>query len=354
MSGRIMHCSALLEAGQGGIARVARMSARALIENGAQIDLLSFLDTRKVAIGGFAASRGRSDKRLFAALTHLYGLRASHALYDSVGIAKAHPRLLRLPYGLWMMGIESWEDMRPDHLACMRRADLVIGISDHTLARHQNAHGALRNARRCWLATEQDEPPETPAHFTGLPRVLIVARIDAAEGLKGHDALLDAWPTVVSAVPAARLSIVGEGSGLDALRARAGASAVAGAIDFFGHVGEDALAAHFAAAHVFAMPSRQEGFGIAYAESMRFGLPVVASSADAGAEVNVDGVTGYTVAPGDRGALAEALVHLLRDPALCAALGAAGFARWRTHFRYACFAERFLGIWREFAGEAQR
>ena len=67
-------------------------------------------------------------------------------------------------------------------------------------------------------------------------------------------------------------------------------------------------------ATVFAMPSLTEGFGLVFIEAMRRGLPVIASRADAGREVNVDGETGFTLDRDDEGALVDALVALLRDP----------------------------------------
>ncbi len=356
-SSRIMFGSALFAPGQGGIACVARMTARALIESDAAVDLISFLDREPTEVAGVRAKIARGDKLRFALMTHFRALRATHAIYDSVGIARAHPRLFgdKIPRALWMMGLESWEGMRGDYLATVRSANLVVAISRYTLERHQAAHGQLPQARICWLATEQDAPPATLARFEGPPRVLIVGRIEATEGLKGHDELIACWPKVVAEIPAARLVIAGSGSGFDALKAKVGASPAAGAIDVLGFVPEADMPALFASAHVYAMPSRQEGFGIVYVEAMRFGLPVIASLGDAGQEINVDGVTGYTVAPGDVGELGEKLIHLLRNTDVAAAMGRVGFERWRTHFRYSCFAQRFLEIWREFAeGGASR
>jgi len=347
---RILFGAALLEAGQGGIARVARMSVRALAEQGAAIDLVSLLDKRSGSVAGVDMASARGSKIAFGLLTHYYGLRATHGLYDFIGTARAHPRLLRrIPYAFWMMGIESWEGMRKSHIAAARRAQLTLAISRYTLERHQSLYGPVDNARVCWLGTEQDEAPERLAHFSGAPYALCVARIDASENMKGHSELVACWPGVVAAVPRARLVIVGGGSGLEALRAVVAASPAHGSIDVLGFMPEEKMPALFENAHVFVMPSRQEGFGIVYAEAMRFGLPVIASRGDAGQEINVDGQTGYTVAPAAPQELGETLVHLLRAPDRCAALGAAGFERWRTYFRYSCFAGRFLAIWNEFS-----
>ena len=51
----------LLSPGQGGIARVARMTARALIEDGHRATLLSFMDKEPISIAGVPARRAGSE-----------------------------------------------------------------------------------------------------------------------------------------------------------------------------------------------------------------------------------------------------------------------------------------------------
>ena len=65
---------------------------------------------------------------------------------------------------------------------------------------------------------------------------------------------------------------------------------------------------------MFAMPSLTEGFGLVFIEAMRRGLPLIASRADAGQEVNVDGHTGFTVDREDSERLVAALIALLGGP----------------------------------------
>jgi glycosyltransferase involved in cell wall biosynthesis len=93
---------------------------------------------------------------------------------------------------------------------------------------------------------------------------------------------------------------------------------------------------------VFAMPSRQEGFGLVYLEAMWWGLPCIASTADASGEVVLDGETGELVPYGDVGALGGALVRLLSDRARAARMGEAGRRRARDHFGYERFRSDLL------------
>ncbi len=93
-----------------------------------------------------------------------------------------------------------------------------------------------------------------------------------------------------------------------------------------GGLADDDLAAEMAAAHVLAVPSAYEGFGIVYLEGMGFGLPALATTAGAAAEIVTDGGNGYLVPPGDVVALAARIQSILDDRALLARLSAAALA----------------------------
>jgi glycosyltransferase involved in cell wall biosynthesis len=60
-------------------------------------------------------------------------------------------------------------------------------------------------------------------------------------------------------------------------------------------------------AHVLAVPSSYEGFGIVYLEGMGFGLPAIGTTAGAAGEVIADGVDGFLVSPGNARELAARL-----------------------------------------------
>jgi phosphatidylinositol alpha-1,6-mannosyltransferase len=138
--------------------------------------------------------------------------------------------------------------------------------------------------------------------------------------------------------------IAGAGPDASRLRKLAAESPAKESIEFRGFVPEEDMVALWRRAHVFAMPSRGEGFGLVYIEAMRYGVPVIASIHDAGQEVNVDGQTGYNVSLDRPGELGDRLVELLSSPSLARQMGAAGRARWHEHFRFSAFKRRFLPI----------
>jgi glycosyltransferase involved in cell wall biosynthesis len=104
-------------------------------------------------------------------------------------------------------------------------------------------------------------------------------------------------------------------------------------ITFAGRLTSDAVAAALGEADVLAAPSvptrggKREGIPVVLMEAMATGLPVVASRLSGIPELVTDGVDGLLVAPGDAGALADALARLAADPAMRARLGAAGRER---------------------------
>jgi glycosyltransferase involved in cell wall biosynthesis len=88
---------------------------------------------------------------------------------------------------------------------------------------------------------------------------------------------------------------------------------LAGRIDLLGGVSDARIAGLYAAADVFVLPSRFEGYGMVYAEALMRALPVVGTTAGAIPEI-VPAGAGVLVAPDDAAALAQALRRLIADP----------------------------------------
>ncbi len=337
--------ASVLEAGQGGIARVARMTANAMISAGARCDIAALVDRRSTTICGVASRTFAGDQIAFGAAMHAAALRHDCFLYDAVGPARAHPRLpgLRRFFGIWIHGIEVWDALSPDRRRALMAADFILANSVFTLDRFTKLHGPLRNAHVCPLATEEDHPLPRPTSDRR-PQVLMLGRMAGEEMYKGQLEMIDCWPAVVARVPEARLVIAGGGSGVDMVRARAAASPASKFIEITGFAPDTQIDALWRESRVFALPSRGEGFGIVYIEAMRHGLPIIASIHDAGQEVNVHGETGFNVDQANRSALAEHVVLLLRNTELATSFGLAGQNRWMTYYRFSHFRDRLQTI----------
>jgi glycosyltransferase involved in cell wall biosynthesis len=83
-------------------------------------------------------------------------------------------------------------------------------------------------------------------------------------------------------------------------------------------------------ANIYIMPSLSEGYGMALAEAICFGLPVVATRAGAIPELVEDGVNAILVEPGDSRALAAAIRKLATDHELRMKMTKANLERAKT------------------------
>jgi phosphatidylinositol alpha-1,6-mannosyltransferase len=336
---------------RGGIARTGRLLARLAADIGLEADLLALTDPQPTTDFGLPARTAAGSRAGFALRCWTGGVTRSRFMYNHVGISRAHCPLPMLdqPYALWIYGVEVWGPrMLGDYGRQVRDANLLLSITDFTRQRAAKLLPSAARAKVCWLATEEDDIPETPSDVGGPPTALILSRIDATQMRKGHYELIDCWPSVMAAIPNARLLIAGGGDGLEILRARARASTAASNIEFTGLLPQSQIDALWSRAHVFVMPSRQDGFGIVYVEAMRRGLPVIASTHDAGQEINLHGVTGYNVNLDRDSELASRIVELLSNKALARQFGENGREHWRANFCFSAFRRRMEPIMAEF------
>jgi GalNAc-alpha-(1->4)-GalNAc-alpha-(1->3)-diNAcBac-PP-undecaprenol alpha-1,4-N-acetyl-D-galactosaminyltransferase len=169
--------------------------------------------------------------------------------------------------------------------------------------------------------------PETP-YPDGRFRIVAMGRLVPQ---KGFDRLIDAFARITERHPEWDLVIFGEGPERVALEQQAHAAGVRDRVTLAGVTA--ASHAELAASHLFAFPSRFEGFPNALGEAMAAGLPAVGYDGVSGVEEMIeDGITGVLLhESADNEALASALELLMRDAALRARMGSAAVtrsARW--------------------------
>jgi glycosyltransferase involved in cell wall biosynthesis len=103
-------------------------------------------------------------------------------------------------------------------------------------------------------------------------------------------------------------------------------------VNVLGAVADERLAALYDAADLFVVASRFEGYGMAYAEAIAHGLPVVGTNAGAIPETVPPGA-GVLVPPDDVEALAATLRRLIENPRerehLAAGARAVRFPSWQ-------------------------
>jgi glycosyltransferase involved in cell wall biosynthesis len=149
---------------------------------------------------------------------------------------------------------------------------------------------------------------------------------------KALDVLVRAFPAVAAAHPSLVLVLVGDPRLQAELEALADALGVRDRVRITGRRPPRVVARLLRDARLFALPSRQEPFGIAAVEALALGAPTVVTAVEGLREVLRDGVTGLHVPPDDAAALATAMLRLLGDDRLRARLSAAGRADVRERF----------------------
>jgi glycogen synthase len=145
--------------------------------------------------------------------------------------------------------------------------------------------------------------------------------------------------------------LVGEGSLMPALQARAASLGVGERVIFAGGVSDETLHNLYARADLFAHPSHYEGSSLVTLEAMCHALPVVASRVGGIPDKVSEGETGHLIEPGDVRTLAHHIAASAGNPARRKEMGARGAARVVGEFSWARSMERLLGVFREIAEE---
>jgi len=164
--------------------------------------------------------------------------------------------------------------------------------------------------------------------------------------IKGVSRFLDAVPEIVRAVPSARFLLLGRGKEEKSLREKTLALGVEPFVIFAGYRTD--IHRYYAVMDVSALTSFSEGLSITLLESMRCGVPVVATRVGGNPEVVVEGVTGYLVPPGDVPAFASQTVRLLLDRNLRKHMGEEARRHVARHFSLRDVASRYLEIYEGF------
>jgi len=160
--------------------------------------------------------------------------------------------------------------------------------------------------------------------------VLFLSRIDRKKGL---DLLIPAFHGVLKSIPDAALVIAGDGDRalIETMRNQCRALAIEDSVYWPGFLGGEAKQEAFGEAEVFVLPSYSENFGIAVIEAMAAAVPVIITD-QVGicrevAQAKAGLVTAAAVEP-----LKNAMVRVLSDEPLRAALGQNGTVLARSHF----------------------
>jgi phosphatidyl-myo-inositol dimannoside synthase len=359
--------------GVGGIQEAGRLTAAALneiaIRHGWTAEFLSLNDPagqhsldvgeRVIQLRGF----GRAKIRF--ALSGIARARSSARNGECI-VLVAHPNLA-VPAG-WMQrmapqikilamshGIEVWKPLPEYRRRALARANLMLAPSRDTAQKLVNVQGvAQEKIRRLpWpvnpsflgLAVVPTRLP-LPSKFPRGQVILTVGRWAATERYKGADELIRSVAQIRDRFPDVYLVAVGGGDDLPRLRRLAVDLEIADRIQFLENLSREEIAACYANADVFALPSTGEGFGLVFLEAMAFSKAVIGAACGGTTDVIEDGVNGLLVPPGDTERLTHALENLLGDETLRTEMGQRGAELIRHKYQFDVFQaelERILG-----------
>jgi phosphatidyl-myo-inositol dimannoside synthase len=358
--------------GIGGIQEAGRLTAAALgeiaFQRGWSVEFLSLNDPlgphdletgqRTIRFRGFA----RGKIRFLIA-----GVRAGRPLATkSTGIVLAGHVNLAVVSGwtrrvsphlqniVMAHGIEVWQPLRLLRSRALLQAHRVLAPSRDTAQKLIKVQGvsAEKIRKLPWPISQSflhlaDAPGGLPLP-RGFPKqarvILTVGRWVSSERYKGTDELIRAVSQLVTIVPGLHLVAVGRGDDLPRLKQLAVDLGVADRVHFLQDLSNQEVAACYAHADLFALPSTGEGFGLVFLEAMAFSKPIVATASGGTPDVIEDGINGLLVPPADAGALVGALGRLLCDESLRKELGGHGEEIVRRRFRFAAFQSTLARI----------
>ena len=178
------------------------------------------------------------------------------------------------------------------------------------------------------------DPGRTPV------RLVMVARFEAQ---KDHPTLLEALGGLTQ--HAWSLDLIGNGPLMSDMEALADRLGLGERVRFLGQ----RMDVHdlLAQSQVSLLVTNWEGFPLSILESMRAGLPVIASSVGGIDEAVVEGQTGYVVPRQGVEQLRARIHQLLVDPALRTRFGASGRSRYERHFTLDHAATKTLAVYQD-------
>ena len=247
----------------------------------------------------------------------------------------------------------SWGTHEYLWLRMTRRApDRIVCVSDavkRTVMERENIEESRITVIRNGVGDMLDGKPDASEtrRSLGLDEGHLVVGMVANfnRSVKGVSVFLDAVPKILEAVPSARFLLLGGGEEEASLRAKARSLGIERYAIFAGFRSD--IHRYYAVMDVSVLTSFSEGLSITLLESMRCGLPVIATRVGGNPELVRDGITGYLVPPGDVSSFAEKTVRLLQDKKMRSQMGKEGRLRSIREYRLEDVTYRYLALYEE-------
>ncbi|TXT35451.1 MAG: Glycosyltransferase-like protein [Planctomycetota bacterium] len=243
-------------------------------------------------------------------------------------LRRFHPMKLVSTVHGWIVTNRKLAAYRQVDLACLRRYDEVICVSDALFDECLAAGVPLERCRVVENAIDLSQYRDLPDRASARMALdlsndgHVVVAVGRLSPEKAFDVLIRSVDQLIEAGTNVRLLIAGEGSERPILERLIEQTGRGERIKLLGHVADPRSL--FAAADAFVLSSRHEGLPNVLLESLACGVPVVATAVGGVPRVIADEVNGLLVRPDDVDGLSVALSRLLHNEALKSSLSVAG------------------------------
>jgi glycosyltransferase involved in cell wall biosynthesis len=297
-----------------------------------------------VALLRLIVARLRGDADLLHIHMATYGSAVRKPLLALVATALKVPTLMHLhgsDFDDFFRALSPWQ--RKLLVGVLRRCDRVIVIGNHwqdfvvkevgldprrVVLIHNGAPASV------WATDKMSDQA---------PRLLMLGELGTRKGT----------PELVAALATRELrrtewtaTLAGNGP-VDQFRKTIGSLGLSDRIHLPGWQNVDQVRALLGAADILLLPSRQEGLPMAILEAMASGVAVISTPVGAIPDAIIDGETGLLVPPGNVGALSDAILKLLHNPALRQRLAVNARARFERMFTIDRTADAIATVYRE-------
>ena len=234
-----------------------------------------------------------------------------------------------------------------------RNADLVVTVSAYSKQRIVQLYGVDEAKIRVvpnGVDVERFKPSsigEGVKTKYGLDNKQVVLFVGRLIPRKGLTYLIEAAKGIVQEKADTAFVVVGSGPLRNQFSTMIERLGLSRSFTFFGDVDEKTLESLYSCADVFALPSIQEGQGIALLEAQSTGKPVVAFNVSGVKEAVADEESGLLLEVGNSEMLADAIMKLLCDEGLREKMGKAGREYVTQNFTWDICAQKMLKVYGE-------
>jgi glycosyltransferase involved in cell wall biosynthesis len=299
----------------GAVAGIARQPTRDELD-GIEVRYVRFVagDRNKT----YATWHERAAEPLGVALAELraewpFELIHAHYALPAGGAAAPFAREHRLPLVISIHGGDVLGPLLQAPGARAAVADVLAGAGEivcNSRATLERVADIVRDEERLRVVYLGAAAPDDPPPKRSSPTVATLGHVIPR---KRHADVLEA----VVATEDLEWLVIGDGPELATLRRAARELKLEDRVEFAGQLPPSAALRELATAHVMALPSEDEAFGVAYVEALACGVPAIGLETEGGPrEIAALGPGMLLVPPRDPAALAEAIGAALADPEL--------------------------------------